>query len=130
MVCVKQSALYNTKPIVSAKIRRISQEIRTALAAEEKPSPAYRVAMLRFRAMLVLNAHSLNRGAELGTTLTYGVVRFPDNSGLLFNYTWGDLCDQATLESSAFRASHTTPTCALSRASTRTWRAPKPSTSS
>jgi hypothetical protein len=45
--------------------------------------------MLRFRAVLVLDAHSLKRNAELGTTLTDGVVGFPDISGLIVNYTWG-----------------------------------------
>jgi hypothetical protein len=77
------------KPIFSAKIRQISEAVRDALAADIAPSSASTFVMLRFRAMLVLDAHSLKRGAELGTTLTNGIVRFPDDSGLLFNYTWG-----------------------------------------
>ena len=78
-----------SKPIFSEKIRRISREIRLIVAAGEGLTDAGKFTMLRTRAMLVLDACSLKRGAELGTTLTDSVVRFPDDSGLIFNYVWG-----------------------------------------
>ena len=80
------------RPVFSSKIRHISSRIRSLLdSSSTSPvtDPAARFAMLRCRAMLVLDASSLKRGAELGTTLTDSVIRFPDDTGMIFNYTWG-----------------------------------------
>ena len=48
-------------------------------------------AMLRCRTMLVLDASSPKGGAELDITLTDSVIRFPDDIGLIFNYSWGKI---------------------------------------
>jgi hypothetical protein len=70
-------------------------KLRTVLARMNKTlgrtalSPGWRFRILRARAMFTLGAKSLKRGAELGTTRTGPILRFPDNSGFLFNYVWG-----------------------------------------
>lgn len=79
-------------PVFSSKVRHISSHIRCLLDASSLSpvtEPAARYTMLRCRAMLVLDACCLKRGTELGTTLTDSVIRFPDDSGMIFNYTWG-----------------------------------------
>jgi hypothetical protein len=65
--------------------------IKNMNSSPRKPalSASGRFRILRARAMFALGAKSLKRGRELGTTRTSAVIRFPDDSGLLFNYVWG-----------------------------------------
>ena len=80
------------RPVFATKIRVVSAHIRAMLdVSSDAPvtQDSARFTMLRTRAMLVLDLCSLKRGAELGTTLTDSVIRFPDGSGMIFNYTWG-----------------------------------------
>ena len=76
------------KPLFSRKLRVLSLEMLKVLRSESM-EPGTRFAVLRARAMLLLDAHSLKRGSELGQTLVQSVLRMPDDSGMLFNYVWG-----------------------------------------
>jgi len=80
------------RPVFAVKIRLVSEFIRSLLDVSSTTpviDDSTRFALLRTRAMLVLDACSLKRGAELGMTLTDSVIRFPDDSGMIFNYRWG-----------------------------------------
>ena len=66
-------------PVFAVKIRKISAYIRSMLdVSSEAPvvDDSAGFAMLRTRAMSVLDVCSLKKGAELGSTLTDSVVRF------------------------------------------------------
>jgi hypothetical protein len=77
------------RPLFSGKLRLLSLEMLRVLRSDSSMSPATRFTVLRARAMLLLDAHSLKRGAELGQTMVRSVLRMPDDSGMLFNYVWG-----------------------------------------
>ena len=77
------------KPLFSQKLRVLSVEMLRVLGSGVHMEPGTRFGILRARAMLLLDAHSLKRGSELGQTLVQSVLRMPDDSGMLFNYVWG-----------------------------------------
>ncbi len=45
--------------------------------------------ILRIKSMILMDFYALKRPTELGATRVEGIIRFPDNSGFLFNYQWG-----------------------------------------
>ena len=45
--------------------------------------------ILRTKALILMDLYALKRPTELGATRVEGIIRFPDNSGFLFNYQWG-----------------------------------------
>eukprot|EP00854_Cymbomonas_tetramitiformis_P029863 gene29863-37254_t len=45
--------------------------------------------ILRDKAMILMDLYALKRPTELGATRVEGIIRFPDDSGFLFNYLWG-----------------------------------------
>jgi hypothetical protein len=60
--------------------------------------------------MLVLGASSLKRGAELGTTLTYdSVIRFPDDAGMIFDYSWGKTVRSGSIHVFGIMRNHVDP---------------------
>ncbi|KAK3247633.1 hypothetical protein CYMTET_42876 [Cymbomonas tetramitiformis] len=70
--------------------------------------------ILRTKALILMDLYALKRPTELGATRVEGIIRFPDNSGFLFNYQWGKTLRAGDAHVFGIRRLQDKPKCPIS----------------